>query len=187
MCGGMSSRMGTDKGLMKYKGKYWAEIIAEKFLKIDINFVFSINAAQKINYQIALGADKLFILDGYLHFKGPLKGLMSVHEKYSEKNLLPIACDMIFFKETLLEYALQNYSSDISQNPVAFKRVNSNFFETFGAIYPNQLLSSINSETENSDNLSLQKLLNSAATHIIETTDSKSFTNLNFPKDLEDV
>jgi len=184
MCGGMSSRMGTDKGLMKQEGKYWAEIIAEKFSRLGIEYVFSINASQKMSYHNAMGYDKIFIEDNQSVFQGPLKGLMSVHEKYSDKNLIPIACDMIFFKEELLASELVNYTSDISPNPMAFKRVNSNFFETFGAIYTVQLLSELNLENETSKDLSLQKLLNSAATHIIATNDSKSFINLNAPKDL---
>src|SRR5258706_151687 len=50
LCGGQSTRMRKDKGLLISQGKRWAEIIKEKFSEISIPSVLSINPAQKKKY-----------------------------------------------------------------------------------------------------------------------------------------
>ena len=50
LCGGQSTRMGKDKGLLFSQKKTWAEIMREKFEQISIPSFLSINSAQKEEY-----------------------------------------------------------------------------------------------------------------------------------------
>ncbi len=185
MCGGMSTRMGTDKGLLKHKGKYWAEIVADKFLMINMPYVFSINAKQEEKYKLALGEDKNFEIDiKNSQFQGPLKGLMSVHKNYLDKDLIPIACDMIFFNQKKLERLLVANSKSSMESNFSFIFNNSDYCEPFGAIYKAKYLSKIEKEDKLLEGLSLQKLLHQGATSFISTGDKKSFSNFNKPEDL---
>ena len=46
LCGGQSSRMGTDKGLIKLNANTWAQAAVDKMLLLKLKVVLSVNATQ---------------------------------------------------------------------------------------------------------------------------------------------
>jgi molybdenum cofactor guanylyltransferase len=46
LCGGQSSRMGTDKGMIDTNGKRWASVARDKLATLGIAVKFSVNARQ---------------------------------------------------------------------------------------------------------------------------------------------
>ena len=50
LCGGQSTRMGSDKGLMKYKSFSFAELAISKLAEFIEQVVLSVNAAQYISF-----------------------------------------------------------------------------------------------------------------------------------------
>lgn len=94
LCGGQSSRMGRDKGLISENGKTWAEQAHDLLATMCSPVVYSINPQQLSAYHAALPRGE-FVVDTLAN-AGPLGGLLSVQRKYSGHNVLLLACDMIF-------------------------------------------------------------------------------------------
>ena len=110
LCGGQSTRMSKDKGLLISQGKRWAEIIKEKFSEISIPSVLSINAAQKEKYLTHFDESDLVVDLSTITIRGPLLGLLSVHHAYPDDDLIVAACDMVNLEAKVLEKLLAEYS-----------------------------------------------------------------------------
>lgn len=92
LCGGMSTRMGRDKGLIVENGQTWAARAAAVLINHVDRIVFSVRREQLGNYsQIFAGAE--FVTDS-IAAVGPLGGLMSVHAQFPDAHLFLLACDM---------------------------------------------------------------------------------------------
>ncbi|HLL41609.1 MAG TPA: molybdenum cofactor guanylyltransferase [Segetibacter sp.] len=106
LCGGQSTRMGSDKGLMKYKSFSFAELAISKLAESIEQIVLSVNAAQYISYfekfqELTIVEDEMT-----LAVYGPLKGILSVHLKYPTEDLLVLACDMLAMHTDVLNYLI---------------------------------------------------------------------------------
>ena len=114
LCGGQSSRMGSDKGLLKFNDKSWVQIGIDKLKDFQIPIVISINKNQLPDYSNAFPTNILLIDDNSLQLRGPLCGLLSVHLKYPEEDLLILACDMPLIDADLIKQLLMKYSETAS-------------------------------------------------------------------------
>src|ERR1700712_1910597 len=97
MCGGESKRMGSDKGLMPIQNSIWAKFMADKLSFLEGATVFSVNELQLKNYSSFIARNDL-IVDDY-KIGGPARGLLSVHRKYPDKDILLLSCDMLDLDE----------------------------------------------------------------------------------------
>jgi molybdopterin-guanine dinucleotide biosynthesis protein A len=118
LCGGNSTRMGSDKGLLLHHNQRWAAIAFNKLHTICNNVLLSVNNDQLISYQSFFEDDLLIADDASLNIGGPLKGLLSVHAKYPEDDFLLLAVDMINMQTHLLsqllhEASMHNYDTII--------------------------------------------------------------------------
>jgi len=86
LCGGDSRRMGLDKGSLLREGIPWAQYMAGKLIPFGLPVLCSVNALQLDSYPAFLPADRL--VPDNLPIAGPLKGLLSVHERFPSKDLL---------------------------------------------------------------------------------------------------
>jgi molybdenum cofactor guanylyltransferase len=111
LCGGQSSRMGTDKGLIQKSGRAWAEIAYNKLNDLGIPVCISIHPAQQQTYQ-PIFPESTFIIDS-LPLRGPLAGLLSAHQKFPQHHWLVLACDLPDMTIPVLQELLRNYH----QNP----------------------------------------------------------------------
>jgi molybdopterin-guanine dinucleotide biosynthesis protein A len=113
-CGGKSSRMGTDKGLIPLLDKNWAMIAAEKLSTLNIPVRLSINPRQKNNYEQFFAEELLLLDDESLGIGGPLLGLLSVHLLHPSEDLFILACDLPLMKNSLLKalYAIEQDNSE---------------------------------------------------------------------------
>jgi molybdenum cofactor guanylyltransferase len=111
LCGGESTRMGTDKGLLKLQSKTWAEVADTKLAALGIPAVISINSKQLEQYSKIFQQEKLVPDQSGIDVKGPLLGLLSVHQKLPEEDLIVLACDMIDMKTNLLQQLLTKYNA----------------------------------------------------------------------------
>src|SRR6478736_4937710 len=93
LCGGKSSRMGMDKGLLKERDKTWSQIAVEKLSSLPLHSVVSINSSQQGSYSVFFFNDQL-IIDKELNAKGPLLGLLSVHSQFINEDMLILGCDL---------------------------------------------------------------------------------------------
>ncbi len=92
LCGGQSSRMGRDKGLIERDGVCWAAWMGRKLSSFGLPVVYSVRAGQEAAYSAVLPEGSL-IADA-MDIGGPLNGLLSVHERFPGNDLLVLACDM---------------------------------------------------------------------------------------------
>jgi molybdopterin-guanine dinucleotide biosynthesis protein A len=92
LSGGESRRMGRDKGLLQTDGRSWVLNMGDKLTRHHLPVVYSINSGQIPSYSPLLPADA-WVVDTHEQ-EGPLNGLISVHRRYPDADLLLVACDM---------------------------------------------------------------------------------------------
>lgn len=107
MCGGQSTRMGTDKGLIKTQVETWAQTAVEKIAALHLPVLLSVNQFQYPGYSTIFKEHQLVCDNPKLNVKGPLAGLLSVHLQYPSDDLFVLACDMPLMESSVL-ISLQN-------------------------------------------------------------------------------
>jgi molybdopterin-guanine dinucleotide biosynthesis protein A len=110
LSGGLSSRMGRDKGLMVKNNLTWSEIAFNNLAALQIPVYVSVNEFQIPAYKKIFSFNNLIVDDNDLN--GPLKGLISVHKQFPDKDLIVLASDMTdmdiqLLKELRLSYQQQ--------------------------------------------------------------------------------
>lgn len=118
LCGGKSTRMGSDKGLLELHANTWAKTAADKITELQLPIVLSVNSTQYPEYADIFPAEQLIKDNDTLKLKGPLCGVLSVHLQYPNEDLLILACDMPLMETELLKELLKHYQQN--NNPDAF-------------------------------------------------------------------
>ena len=177
MCGGKSKRMGTDKGLIPIGNTCWAAYMADKLVAIPMPVVISVNTSQIETYQAFFSIEQL-VVDS-LNIGGPLNGLLGVHLKYPDDDLLLVACDMVNMKAKTLDRLISTYLVETGYDCYVYQNID--FAEPFCGIYKASVLSDLmnRSEVVTLSNMSLQKLLNDRNTLRLSITEWESFQNYN--------
>lgn len=141
LCGGQSSRMGSDKGLLKLEAKTWAQTAIDKLSVLNIPVKLSVNRQQYNEYAEVFAADDLIVDAASLQLHGPLLGVLSSHLQNPAEDLFVFACDMPLMEPTLLKELYIHYE----QNPDhdAFVFMNDHEPEPLCAIYTAKGLSTI--------------------------------------------
>jgi molybdopterin-guanine dinucleotide biosynthesis protein A len=118
LCGGLSSRMGSDKGLISSRETTWAGYLTKQIKALNLAFKVSVNDGQLTTYTKYFDEVSLIKDDKNLSLKGPLLGIISAHSKFPLEDLLVIACDMQLmqshFLSKLIEVQSQKPSYDVS-------------------------------------------------------------------------
>ncbi len=174
LCGGKSMRMGADKGLLLQADKPWAALVAQKFEALNMAYIVSINHSQMASYT-AYFDTKTLVVDRQ-SIEGPLRGLLTVHQQYPEKDLLVLACDMPDMQATTIQILIDNYTQQPDFNFYAYH--NGQFWEPFCGIYTAKALSNLN--LKHQPNFSMQHILSSGYTQKNKISDIASFKNYNF-------
>jgi molybdenum cofactor guanylyltransferase len=103
LCGGQSSRMGSDKGFLVHEAKTWAQTAYDKLAALNIPIRFSVNNMQQGEYAKVFTAEKLIVDDVSLLIKGPLLGVLSAHVQNPNDDLFVLACDLPLMETNLLK------------------------------------------------------------------------------------
>lgn len=109
LCGGQSTRMGSDKGLLKNEAKTWAQTAVDKLAELKIPVKLSVNKDQYSSYATVFASDDLITDDEALQLKGPLLGVLSSHIKFPNEDLFILACDMPLIDPSILKELLFLY------------------------------------------------------------------------------
>lgn len=186
LCGGQSSRMGTDKALIKTNNQTWVERSIGLFVQLNMPVVLSVNSQQHNSYQSRFPDFNLVEDDSELKVKGPLLGLLSVHKTHRDKDLFVLACDLPYMHAKVIEQLCNNYNKQPGKEAHVFN--NEGEHEPLCAIYSAKGLAKVKAQLE-------QGLLEKySMKHILETLDLASynlplvwkpfFNNLNTQDDL---
>lgn len=141
LCGGLSSRMGTDKGLLKIDASNWAKISMDKMMLLNINVALSVNPHQFNDYSKLFLSPRIIEDNTDLQVKGPLCGVLSTHIHYPKEDLFILACDMPLMDIQILRQLYTGYLSETSKD--AFVFTNNGEAEPLCGIYKANGLSSI--------------------------------------------
>lgn len=187
LCGGRSSRMGTDKGLIVSNGKTWAQIVCEKLLFLRIPTFLSINNKQTAAYSAIFDVNDLIVDD--IEIPGPLGGILSVHHKYPETDLLILACDMQEVSLKILQQLVDQYLlKNANFENFAFIHAKNEYLEPMPGIYAAKHLKKIAQLVLNKTlpKYSLKYVLMCGKTYEIplDIASGNSFKNFNFPEDI---
>lgn len=185
LCGGKSSRMGTDKGLLTEGDKTWSQIAREKLSSLSLHCVVSINSSQKDTYSSLFSEDQL-IIDKELDAKGPLLGLLSVHDQFVNEDLFILSCDLPKMEVSVLQSLMRAYRKFHQFDSYVFN--NSVYSEPLCGIYTSNGLKKISSAVKEGKLTShrMKDALNLLDTNYLPLKEEwKSFfQNINSPADL---
>ncbi|HEX5154803.1 MAG TPA: molybdenum cofactor guanylyltransferase [Parafilimonas sp.] len=188
LCGGNSTRMGSDKGLLQQASQTWAQIAFDKLYALDIPVVVSINHTQFETYRIIFSEELLITDNDAYDINGPLKGILSVHKQHPKSDLLVLAVDMVNMNEDLL-HQLYLYSIQISTETIVFKHEHQ--IEPLCGIYRAKALDKIVELYEKGElkKHSLHFTLEQLQTVYIDvsTQQKNKFANFNSKSDLQNL
>jgi molybdopterin-guanine dinucleotide biosynthesis protein A len=102
LAGGASSRMGTDKAFIEFKGKALIKWVVEAIENSVDEIYISLSKNQQNNKNLELLGVSL-IKDKY-QYNSPLIGLLSTLKKIKTGYVFVTACDMPFIKSELVDY-----------------------------------------------------------------------------------
>jgi len=141
LCGGKSSRMGKDKGLLKLEAKTWAQTAVDKFIELNIPVKLSVNKDQYAEYSSVFPVENLIIDDDSLSLRGPLLGLLSGHLKNPDDSIFLLACDMPLMETDVLKQLLHHCKENTTGD--AFVFTNNGEPEPLCGIYKSSGLSAV--------------------------------------------
>ncbi|MDH5717277.1 MAG: NTP transferase domain-containing protein [Spirochaetia bacterium] len=181
LCGGLSHRMGKDKGLIidKTNNKAWGQIAENKLKKLNIPVFISINMDQKEQYSKYFSQEELLVDSTNLsHIKGPIKGILTLHQQYPQEDIFVLACDMPKLTLPTLSALYKEYNSlKHSFNYFCFQ--SETHLETLCAIYTSKGLKKIS--TKNLKEFSLKNIFkgDTVKKYLISGNIKSEFTNYN--------
>jgi molybdenum cofactor guanylyltransferase len=120
LCGGQSSRMGSDKGLLKLEANTWAQTAIDKMSALTIPVKISVNSQQYPDYEALFPNTDLITDKTTLSIKGPLLGVLSSHLQFPREDLFVLACDMPLMESSLLHTLFKNYQQEPSFSAYVF-------------------------------------------------------------------
>ena len=186
LCGGKSSRMGSDKGLLPIEKNVWAQLAYNKITSLGFACKVSISQEQIAAYTPYFSSDK-FIVDQLNPSGGPIAGLLSVHLQAVENDLLVLACDMKDISVATIQVLLTVYESKKNDYDF-FVYKNEENWEPLLGIYSSKGLKRIYTLFKDGKlkNNSMKNVLDISNTFFIPLTSEQQveFKNYNEAKDL---
>ncbi|MEJ7738460.1 MAG: molybdenum cofactor guanylyltransferase [Chitinophagaceae bacterium] len=177
LCGGESKRMGTDKGLIIIGGTIRAKYVAAKLEPFKLPVVFSVNESQVSAYAEHISPDNLVIDAVEAH--GPLNGLLSVHNKFPDNDLLLLSCDILDLDEKTISTVLDVFQAEAKHDFIVYQDID--YAQPFCGIYRSAGLRKLldNMQSHRLHSFSLQSVLNEGYTRRLAIINPAAFKNYN--------
>jgi molybdenum cofactor guanylyltransferase len=186
LSGGKSSRMGDDKGLLLKDGTSWVKTCVEKIERIGIPVSISINRSQELHYSTIVSSTHL-VVDN-VPVKGPLGGILSVHDKFPNHDLVVVACDLPDISSSIIKDLINEYDERSGEHDFFVYLVNNNPEPLIG-VYTAEGLQKIASLflSNQLEKHSMKYILELGNTFFIDLDKGrwKEFKNYNSKEDLE--
>lgn len=178
LAGGKSSRMGTNKALLKINGQTVIEQIVNECKKITENILIVTNQFSEYEFL------NLPMVEDLQKGKGPLAGIQAgLTNSKTEKNFV-VACDMPFVSAQIALQLLK----DLNEYDAVLPEINNQLHPLFAA-YRKNCLEAVNRSLENGQ-LRITHFLDQVSVKINTEKDlpsylSNAFFNMNNPKEYE--
>jgi molybdopterin-guanine dinucleotide biosynthesis protein A len=183
LCGGESTRMGSDKGLLPIRNTIWAKHMHEKLATFHIPVVYSVNPGQVAQYSEQISPE-LLVVDN-TEIQGPLNGLLSIQQRFPNTDILLMSCDMLDMDAATIEHLIQQYQADRTYDFYVYQ--DENFAQPFCGIYTGVGLEKVEGRFTigRLENFSLQSILDEGYTLRIPAKNKAVFKNYNSVEDIE--
>ena len=168
LSGGLSTRMGEDKRLIKYHNKTQEQHLFDLLIPYCSEVYVSINQNQR--------TDLPHIFDLDLSIKSPIVGIISAFNKNSETAWLVVACDMPFINQEVIEYLIKHRNPE--KFATAFENPEEYFPEPLLTIYEPKIYEKLQ-EAINQGKKSPMKVLQNLEIELLEVFDNKILMNIN--------
>jgi len=113
--------------------------MAKKITSLGLPVLISINHNQRHKYLDLFPPDSL--IEDITYVRGPLRGLLSAHEQFPDKDILLLGCDLIDMDTATLEKLISNYKTDGTYEYYTY--MESDFAETLCSIYTSKVLKGV--------------------------------------------
>ena len=176
LCGGKSSRMGTEKGLVNYNNKPFIQLVIDAIEPITTNIFLVTDNQEYTDFNYPLVAD-------IYKNKGPVGGIFSALDRSETENNLILSCDIPKISTNVIKNYLINNISD--QKDVIFLSDDKNVYPLIG-IYNKRVKPKL-SEAISSNRIKLLSLLNELNCQVIKVNprDFESLKNINTQDELK--
>ncbi|MBK8495279.1 MAG: molybdenum cofactor guanylyltransferase [Chitinophagaceae bacterium] len=131
LCGGNSSRMGTDKSMLQYCDKPQRYHVYDMLLPFCEHVFIAINEQQVIT--VESGYDHLTDAPAFNNI-GPMAALLTAFTRYPQMNMLLIGCDYPFLSSA----DIKDFAAICKHEPAAFYNEAHQVYEPLLAWYPYQ-------------------------------------------------
>lgn len=179
LAGGKGTRMGLEKGTLKYFGRPHQEILYEMAGGYCEKTFLSVRKEQ-----CDPGFQGEYILDED-QYRGPFNGLLSAHNRHPEAAWLVIACDLPFMDHATLK--LLAGSRDPSAMATALATRASELPEPLAAIWEPAALEAAKKYLPDADSSCPRKFLLQQHIKLVHPLNDDVLINANRPEDLEKV
>lgn len=183
LCGGGSTRMGSDKGLLPIRNTIWARHMHEKLAAFHIPIVYSINRSQHESYREHISPE--FLVVDNTDVKGPLNGLLSIQQLYPKADILLMSCDMLDLDAATITHLLEQYNNDRTFDFYVYQ--DEEYAQTFCGIYTGVGLEKVEGRLMigRLESFSLQSVLDEGYTMRLPIRNKSVFKNYNSSVDIE--
>lgn len=172
VCGGQSSRMGTDKSLLNYHGKPQRYYLYEMLEPLCEKVFISCNRSQKSS----IPATYLTIVDTPAYEDiGPMAALLTAMETYPNVNFLVVGCDYPFITTTELKQLLEVKLETILY--ICFANKSNNILEPLISHYHYDIKNYLQKKFKQ-NNYSVQAVLRECPGHIIIPENQMSISSI---------
>lgn len=173
VCGGKSTRMGTDKSRLEYHGIphcYYLFHLLQEFSK-PVFLSVNINQAQNEDGKYPFITD-----DHEFSDLGPMSALLTAWKKFPESSLLAVGCDYPFLNRDSIMQLIQSRHG----NATCFFLTENNIHEPLLTIYESSFYTIV-LDNYRKQNFSLSKILEYEKVNAIQLYSSMMLQNVNTP------
>jgi len=180
LAGGLSTRMGQDKSLLRYHGAPQARHLFQGLEQAGLKAFISCRADQSDREGLS---DLPTITDSFIGM-GPLGGILSAMKLYPEQAFLVVACDLALVNTEHIGELIR--SRDPLKQATAYFNQERKQFEPLFAIYEPKIFSRLLYFLGQRVNCP-QKVLFNSAVKVLPLRDQGHLANVNTPDELNDV
>ena len=185
LCGGQSTRMGSDKGLIvNADNRTWADVVVDICNESKLDTYVSIHPSQQMSYNNRF--DECILIQDMYPPIGPIGGLLSAHHRFPDSDFLILSCDMQDVDQEFVEFILSHHEL-LSEYDALIPFIES-FYQPFPGLYSSELLSKITKLhlLDALPNYSLQQIFNTTVVYqlTVPQIHVKKLKSYNSPEDI---
>ena len=172
LTGGLSTRMGTDKALIKVDGK----TILDRTVNLLSSYSNQVFVSLREDQGQELNRSKYEMLFDEPNLKGPMAGIMSAAKYDAESPRIIVSCDLPLLDDETIKQLLDMRAKDKDASVFSDKEVG---IEPLCAIYEPALLQKLQKNPQIIEKMSPQMTLKKMNINIIEPKNENALYNLN--------